>query len=147
MNIYKNISDKVKQPYAYLVKNLQDNEIEIFKLKNEIKKKDNQINKLNKENEIYQEKINNLSNDLKTIVNNRQKLYDLENVINSYMNNNSVDNTNENSMNVFNNNNNNNETSNFKSSYFNNSQQFPERDTNSQKIPNWYLSLKSKKLQ
>ena len=63
------------------------------------------------------------------------------------MNNNSVDNTNENSMNVFNNNNNNNETSNFKSSYFNNSQQFPERDTNSQKIPNWYLSLKSKKLQ
>lgn len=85
IKLYKNVSENVKQPYAYLIRNLQDNELKIFKLKQELEKKDQTINKLNLENSLYQEKVNNLSMDLKTIVNNRQKLNDLESVITNYM--------------------------------------------------------------
>ena len=45
-NLYKNVSEKVKQPYAYLIRNLQDNELEIYKLKQELGKKDITIKQL-----------------------------------------------------------------------------------------------------
>ena len=62
--IFKNVAEKVKQPYAYLIKNLQDSELEIYNLKAENEKKDQTINRLTKENELYEEKVNNLGNDL-----------------------------------------------------------------------------------
>ena len=161
-NLYKNVSEKVKQPYAYLIRNLQDNELEIYKLKQEIGKKDITINQLNQENQIYKDKVNNLSMDLKTIVNNRQKLNDLENVITNYMQGDNGSNSqNFTSMNypLYSNSNLNGGMS--QNNFTNYSQNILQQPNNtqsiniqngistqqsSQKVPNWYLQLKSKKL-
>lgn len=165
IKLYKNVSENVKQPYAYLIRNLQDNELQIFKLKQELEKKDQTINKLNLENSLYQEKVNNLSMDLKTIVNNRQKLNDLESVITNYMQSDNGGNTQKfSSTNVsvpyYSSNNLNGMSQNVYSNYSQNIFQQPEKDNlqsmniqngistqqSSQKVPNWYLQLKSKKL-
>ena len=161
-NLYKNVSEKVKQPYAYLIRNLQDNELEIYKLKQELGKKDITINQLNQDNEIYKDKVNNLSMDLKTIVNNRQKLNDLENVITNYMQNDNGNNTQQFSLmnnQLYSNSNSNggmsqNNFTNYSQNILpqnNNTQSFNIQNgistqQSSQKVPNWYLQLKSKKL-
>ena len=161
-NLYKNVSEKVKQPYAYLIRNLQDNELEIYKLKQEIGKKDITINQLNQDNQIYKDKVNNLSTDLKIIVNNRQKINDLENVITNYMQGDNGSNVqNFSSMNypLYSNNNfNGGMSQNNITNYSQNILQQPKNtqsvniqngistQQSSQKVPNWYLQLKSKKL-
>ena len=161
-NLYKNVSEKVKQPYAYLIRNLQDNELEIYKLKQEIGKKDITINQLNQDNQIYKDKVNNLSTDLKIIVNNRQKINDLENVITNYMQGDNGSNVqNFSSMNypLYSNNNfNGGMSQNNVTNYSQNILQQPKNtqsvniqngistQQSSQKVPNWYLQLKSKKL-
>ena len=45
-NIYKNVTDQVKQPTAVLISNIQEKEIEIYKLKQDIIDKDQENNKL-----------------------------------------------------------------------------------------------------
>ena len=85
--VYKSVADKAKQPYSYLVKNLQDREIDIFNLKFENEQKEQTIRRLMKENELYEDKVVNLGNDLKRICNNREKLENLENVITSFIHN------------------------------------------------------------
>ena len=46
--IYKNIIDNVKQPNSYLITNLKDREIEIYRLKQELLNNDEEIIKLKK---------------------------------------------------------------------------------------------------
>ena len=155
--IFKNVAEKVKQPYAYLIKNLQDSEWEIYNLKAENEKKDQTINRLTKENELYEEKVNNLGNDLKTVVSNRQKLDELENVITSFIQNENCNSLNYNSGSLLNNSNTN--YANLGNSLYSTQQMNvmqPERDTSSMmmntnssstKIPSWYLKLQASKKQ
>ena len=86
INIYKNISEKVNQPYAYLVKNLQDNELEIYNLKKENMEKEKSVIRLTKEVELCQEKIKNMESDLKTIIENRSQINNLQNILMNYLN-------------------------------------------------------------
>ena len=87
IEMYKKVTEKAKQPYSYLSKNLQENESEILMLKSENEKKDITIARLKKENEVFEDKVIHLENDLKRICNNREKLDNLENVISSYIQN------------------------------------------------------------
>jgi chromosome segregation ATPase len=86
-NIYKNVADQVKQPNSYLITNLQDKEMEIYKLKQDISDKDQENNKLKMQCESYQEIIKKMENDMKTLVNNRQKIDDLNSILTNYINN------------------------------------------------------------
>ena len=86
-NIYKNIVDQVKQPNSYLITNLKDKEMEIYKLKQDILEKDQENNKLRIECDSYKETINKMENDIKTLVNNRKKIDDLNYVLTNYINN------------------------------------------------------------
>jgi hypothetical protein len=86
-NVYKNISDKINQPYAYLVKNLQDKDIETLKLNQIISNKDESINKLKQQCELYENQINTMKNEMATIINNRKQINNLENLLINYVNN------------------------------------------------------------
>ena len=86
-NIYKNIVDQVKQPNSYLITNLKDKEMEIYRLKQDILEKDQENNKLRIECDSYKETINKMENDIKTLVNNRKKIDDLNYVLTNYINN------------------------------------------------------------
>ena len=85
--VYKNISDKINQPYSYLVKNLQDKDIEVLKLNQVISNKDKAIDKLKKQCEIYENTINTMKNELRSIINNRKQIDNLENLLINYVNN------------------------------------------------------------
>ena len=86
-NIYKNISDKINQPYAYLVKNLQDKDLEALKLNQIISNKDQAINKLKQQCELYENQINTMKNEMASIINNRKQINNLENLLINYVNN------------------------------------------------------------
>jgi chromosome segregation ATPase len=86
-NIYKNVADQVKQPNSYLITNLQDKEMEIYKLKQDISDKDQENNKLKMQCESYQEIIKKMENDMNTLVNNRKKIDDLNSILTNYINN------------------------------------------------------------
>ena len=86
-NVYKSISDKMEKPYSYLVKNLQDKDIESLKLNRIISNKDQTINKLKQQCEIYENTINTMKKELSTIINNRQQINNLENLLMNYINN------------------------------------------------------------
>lgn len=85
--LYRKVTDKAKQPYSYLLKSIQDNELEIYKLKLEDAQKEQSIQRLIRENSLLEERSNGLESDLKTIVNNRQKLNNLESVITNFIQN------------------------------------------------------------
>ena len=80
-NVYKDISEKINQPYSYLVKNLQDKDLEKIKLNKIILDKDDNINKLKQQCEAYENKINEMKKDLSTIINNREHINNLENLL------------------------------------------------------------------
>ena len=86
-NVYKNISDKINQPYAYLIKNLQDKDLETLKLNQIINNKDQTINKLKQQCELYEKNINTMKNDMAMIINNRKQINNLENLLINYVNN------------------------------------------------------------
>ena len=86
-NIYKNVTDQVKQPQAVLISNLQEKEMEIYKLKQDIIDKDQENNKLRMQCESYQDIIKKMENDMKTLVNNRKKIDDLNSILTNYINN------------------------------------------------------------
>ena len=86
-NIYKNVTDQVKQPTAVLISNIQEKEIEIYKLKQDIIDKDQENNKLRMQCESYQDIIKKMENDMKTLVNNRKKIDDLNSILTNYINN------------------------------------------------------------
>ena len=85
-NIYKNISDKINQPYAYLIKNLEDKNLEGLKLNQIISNKEQTINKLKKQCEIYENQINIMKNEMAVIINNRKQIDNLENLLINYVN-------------------------------------------------------------
>ena len=86
-NIYKNVANQVKQPNAYLITNLQDKEMEIYKLKQDISDKEQENNKLKMQCDSYQDIIKKMENDMKTLVNNRKKIDDLNSILTNYINN------------------------------------------------------------
>ena len=86
-NIYKNISDKINQPYSYLVKNLQDKDLELLKINQILSNKEQSISKLKKQCEIYEKQINTMKSDMATIINNRKQIDNLENLLTNYVNN------------------------------------------------------------
>ena len=126
-NVYKNISEKINQPYAYLIKSLEDKDLELLKLNQIISNKEQSINKLKKECEIYETQINTMKNDMAVIINNRKQMDNLENLLINYINNENEGKNNENDidrigyfLNNFNNNISfNNNDFNKTSSYFN----------------------------
>ena len=80
-NAYKNISDKINQPYAYLVKSLQDKDLEKINLNKIILQKEENINELKKQCEIYEKEINSMKKDLATIIKNREQINNLEKLL------------------------------------------------------------------
>ena len=86
-NVYKNISEKINQPYAYLIKRLEDKDLELLKLNQIISNKEQSINKLKKECEIYETQINTMKNEMTVIINNRKQIDNLENLLINYINN------------------------------------------------------------
>ena len=86
-NSYKNISDNINKPYAYLVKNLQDKNMEILELNKNISDKEKNINMLKQQCDLYENKINELKNDLAMIINNREQINNLENLLEKATNN------------------------------------------------------------
>jgi chromosome segregation ATPase len=168
-NLYKGVADQVKQPTSILITNLQQKEMEIYKLKQENKDLELEKNQLKSQCESLQETIDKMKNEIQTLVNNRKKIDDLQMILNSYLrdekkglnNYNDIENLNTHLSN-FNSNFNNslnkystqqdfyktnlNNFSNTQSNGFN--QMKPERDVNSGSVtqtPDWYKILKSKK--
>ena len=86
-NIYKNVADKIKQPNSYFVTSLQEKEMEIYKLKQDIINKEQENNNLKLQCESYQETINKMENDMKTLINNRKKIDELNNILSNYIQN------------------------------------------------------------
>ena len=86
-NIYKNVAEQVKQPNSFLITNLQDKEMEIYKLNQDISNKEQENNKLKMQCDSYQEIIKKMENDMKTLVNNRKKIDDLNSILTNYINN------------------------------------------------------------
>ena len=86
-NIYKNVAEKVKQPNSYFVSSLQEKEMEIYKLKQDIINKEQENNKLRAQCETYQEKINQMESDMKTLLNNRKKIDEFSNILANYISN------------------------------------------------------------
>ena len=93
-NVYKNISEKINQPYSYLVKNLQDKDLEKIQLNKIILNKEESINKLKQQCEAYENKINAMKKDLATIINNREQINNLENLLKNVANNEREEDTN-----------------------------------------------------
>ncbi len=77
----KNIKIISNKRYAYIIKNLQDSELELFRKNNEIAEKEKSIKSLLRENDLLSEKISAMEVDLKAILSNRQKLDYLEEMI------------------------------------------------------------------
>lgn len=169
-NIYKGVADQVKQPKSILVTNLQEKELEIYKLKQENQDLEREKNQLKNQCESLQETIDKMKNEIQTLVNNRKKIDDLQMILNNYIkdekkglnNYNDIENLNTHLSNFnsnFNNSLNKYSTQQdfYKSNnklYFSNTQSNgfqqmkPERDINSGMVtqtPDWYKKLKKKK--
>ena len=170
-NLYKGVADQVKQPTSILITNLQEKEMEIYKLKQENKDLELEKNQLKSQCESLQETIDKMKNEIQTLVNNRKKIDDLQMILNSYLrdekkglnNYNDIENLNTHLSN-FNSNFNNslNKYSTQQDFYKSNNNKFnfsntqysydkpmiPERDVNSGMVtqtPDWYIKLKKKK--
>ena len=170
-NLYKGVADQVKQPTSILITNLQEKEMEIYKLKQENKDLELEKNQLKSQCESLQETIDKMKNEIQTLVNNRKKIDDLQMILNSYLrdekkglnNYNDIENLNTHLSN-FNSNFNNslNKYSTQQDFYKSNNNKFnfsntqysydkpmiPERDVNSGMVtqtPDWYKKLKKKK--
>ena len=170
-NLYKGVADQVKQPTSILITNLQQKEMEIYKLKQENKDLELEKNQLKSQCESLQETIDKMKNEIQTLVNNRKKIDDLQMILNSYIrdekkglnNYNDIENLNTHLSN-FNSNFNNslNKYSTQQDFYKSNNNKFnfsntqysydkpmiPERDINSGMVtqtPDWYKKLKKKK--
>ena len=170
-NLYKGVADQVKQPTSILITNLQEKEMEIYKLKQENKDLELEKNQLKSQCESLQETIDKMKNEIQTLVNNRKKIDDLQMILNSYIrdekkglnNYNDIENLNTHLSN-FNSNFNNslNKYSTQQDFYKSNNNKFnfsntqysydkpmiPERDVNSGMVtqtPDWYIKLKKKK--
>ena len=85
-NVYKNISDKINQPYAYLVKSLQDKDLEKIQLNKILLDKERNINELKQQCEAYENKINSMKKDLAMIIKNREQINNLENLLQAVSN-------------------------------------------------------------
>ena len=170
-NLYKGVADQVKQPTSILITNLQQKEMEIYKLKQENKDLELEKNQLKSQCESLQETIDKMKNEIQTLVNNRKKIDDLQMILNSYIrdekkglnNYNDIENLNTHLSNFNSNFNNslnkystqqdfyksNNNKFNFSNTQYNyDKPMIPERDVNSGMVtqtPDWYKKLKKKK--
>jgi chromosome segregation ATPase len=170
-NIYKGVADQVKQPTSILITNLQQKEMEIYKLKQENKDLELEKNQLKSQCESLQETIDKMKNEIQTLVNNRKKIDDLQMILNSYIrdekkglnNYNDIENLNTHLSNFNSNFNNslnkystqqdfyksNNNKFNFSNTQYNyDKPMIPERDVNSGMVtqtPDWLKKIKKKK--
>ena len=170
-NLYKGVADQVKQPTSILITNLQQKEMEIYKLKQENKDLELEKNQLKSQCESLQETIDKMKNEIQTLVNNRKKIDDLQMILNSYIrdekkglnNYNDIENLNTHLSNFNSNFNNslnkystqqdfyksNNNKFNFSNTQYNyDKPMIPERDVNSGMVtqtPDWFKKLKKKK--
>lgn len=85
-NILKGVLEKSKQPYQYLIKNIENLERELNKRNRIIEDLDRTNKSLLRENELQQDKVRTLENDLKAVLNNRSKLDSLEGMIYNFIN-------------------------------------------------------------
>jgi chromosome segregation ATPase len=169
-NLYKGVADQVKQPTSILITNLQQKEMEIYKLKQENKDLELEKNQLKSQCESLQETIDKMKNEIQTLVNNRKKIDDLQMILNSYIrdekkglnNYNDIENLNTHLSNFNSNFNNslnkystqqdfyksNNNKFNFSNTQYNyDKPMIPERDVNSGMVtqtPYWLKKLKKK---
>jgi len=84
-NLMKNIIEKSKQPYQYLIRNIENLEREMNKRNKIIEELDKTNKSLLRENDLQSDKIRNLESDLKTVLNNRSKLDNLEGMIYNFI--------------------------------------------------------------
>jgi len=84
-HLMKNIIEKSKQPYQYIIKNIENLERELNKRNRIIEELDKTNKSLLRENDLQSDKIKNLESDLKTVLNNRSKLENLEGMIYNFI--------------------------------------------------------------
>ena len=82
----KNVIEKSKQPYQYLIKNIENLERELNKRNRILEDLDKTNKSFLRENEQQNDKIRSLENDLKSVLNNRSKLDNLEGMIYNFIN-------------------------------------------------------------
>lgn len=137
--------------YSYLIKNLQNSELEVYKKNVLLEEKEKYLHSLLKENELLVEKVNGMQADLKAILNNRQKLESIEEIISRFISTDkeihhkltNIKDVNPQSYNTFTSHNIN--ALSTKADQMMSLSQFPEKEnSNSNKLPHWYLKLKSK---
>jgi hypothetical protein len=148
--------------YSYLVKNLQDMELELYRKAAVLEEKELSVKSLLRENEMLNEKLKTVETDLKILLNNRKKLESLEEIISRFIQDGDYD-----EKIKFNNNqsfNSNNISTKYNTHARNMNTQIisqtlnkesiveiperPERlekdNINNSKVPNWYINLKMK---
>lgn len=79
--VYGTLLEKSKQPYEYLITNIQNLETDIRKKQKVIEDLEKQRNLVFRENEQQAEKIRCMEKDLKAVLNNRKQLDAIESVV------------------------------------------------------------------
>ena len=79
--LLRDLIDRSKQPYSYLIKKIEEIELELIRTKEDLNSKNSYIKRITNENELQEQKITNLSSDLKSVLNNRKKLECIEEVM------------------------------------------------------------------
>lgn len=85
-DMLKDVVERSKQPYSYLVKRIEELELEIMKLKKELTEKETLLTRAVNENQLQDQRVNMLQDDLKSVLLNRKKLESIEAVILKFSN-------------------------------------------------------------
>ncbi len=145
--VLRDLLDKTKQPYCYLIKRIEELELELIKARENIKNKDNNLKRYANENELQEQKIENLSSDLKSVLVNRAKLENIEEMMLRVSKLNYNENKEDSVQKIIDNNGNRVNLQNSIPIIINNSTQIDNQQDNnkmlSESVPNWYKTYKT----
>ena len=79
--VLRDLVDKSKQPYSYLVKRIEELEIEGIRNKQLVQEKELTVKRMINENDMLEQKVITLQADLKSVLSNRKKLENIEDII------------------------------------------------------------------
>ena len=83
--IYENINEKAQEPYDFILKKLNKNELLLKDKSNELEDLKNRFKVVMEENKNLNEKYNEIENDLRIVLLNREKIDRLNEIVNNYI--------------------------------------------------------------
>ena len=83
--IYENINQKTQEPYDFILKKLNKNEILLKDKTNELEDLKNRFKIVMEENKNLSDKYNEIENDLRTVLLNREKIDRLNEIVTNYI--------------------------------------------------------------